>query len=193
MTGGRTDVPLIRSEQEYQQTLQEAQRLAVPALSAVDLGNEPTPIQRADLETAEKMYEGIVAYKPTAFGPHATAGRIDQVLGDADRAIVHFQQAMLNKPANPSADTRHVIAVTHYFFSLALFDRQLYGDAAAEARIALLTDPKNPDFLTALASALLQKGTKDGAETAVQKALAIKPDHKRAKQLDGLIHAGQQY
>lgn len=180
-------MPVIGSGSEYQQVLKEAAEASQKPLEKMARDEALTPDDRTQLSTAASLFEGIVAYQPQGFAPYLALGMIYRGLNDSERAERSLRQALNNLPGNPSPEIKQTVAEVHYQLSRVLFDKKDYDGAIAEASTAEQSNPENADYPTAKAAALLQANRVSDAKKALEAALKLDPQNKRAQTLMKLV------
>ena len=102
-------------------------------------------------------------------------------MGDLDRAVADYDQAIAIKPDYVAA---------FYNRGLALTDKGEYAKAIADFTAVLRVDPKNPTVLYRLGATLMKSGDVETGNADVAEAKAIKPDIeediRRGEPLNGM-------
>jgi len=88
-------------------------------------------------------------------------------MGDLDRAVADYDQAILIKPDYVAA---------FYNRGLALTDKEEYAKAISDFTAVLRVDPKNPTVLYRRGATLLKSGDVEAGSADLATAKAIKPD-----------------
>jgi tetratricopeptide (TPR) repeat protein len=72
--------------------------------------------------------------------------------------------------------------------AMELYEQKKYDEAARVLQAALVKTPQDPDLLFDLAIVLREKGDLDGAQDALQKELALRPDDAEGHFVLGRVH-----
>lgn len=88
-------------------------------------------------------------------------------MGDLDRAVADYDQAILIKPDYVAA---------FYNRGLALADKKQYAKAISDFTAVLRVDPKNPAVLYRRGKTYLNSGDIEAGNADLAEAKAIKPD-----------------
>ena len=97
-------------------------------------------------------------------------------------------------PAPPAAAAPAAAAVSEEGRrAMELYDAKKYDEAAKVLRSALAKAPQDPDLLFDLAIVLREKGDLDGAQDALQKELALRPDDAEGHWVLGRVHETQRH
>jgi len=129
-------------------------------------------VQTAYWRNSESLWTHTLACTSDNVGAHYNLGDALLKKGNADEAIVHYQQALQINP-----DDEEV----RYNLGTVLFQKGRMDEAIVQYQKALQI---KPDFTKArlnLGNTLLQKGKLDEAITHFQKVLEIKPDYAEAQ------------
>lgn len=182
-----TDVPVIGHEGEYKIALSKAEELSKGPLAKLVNDDELSEADKQSLIGASAQFQGIINFRPHAFAPHLANGMIYRALGNLERAEQHLKQCIVNIPATNEEVIRDTSAEAHYQLSRVYFDQEKYENALAEASAAVETSANNPNYLTARASAFAKLDQLPEAKKDLNAALALDPEHKRAKGLKKLL------
>jgi tetratricopeptide (TPR) repeat protein len=185
-TGDR--IPLIRNEGEFSVILQEAQRLSEGPLRRFDQGEELSEQDRKDLRKASASFQGLIAFKPSAFGPRFGAAKVFHALGDRQRAGEQFERALMNQPQQPTPEHVVLIAEAHDSLARLLMLENRDELAAEHSEKAMALFPDNAEYWTTRAEIELNHDHVDQAKGYLSKALELDPDNRRAQRLVKLIN-----
>ena len=178
----------ITSEAEYRSTLARAEELSRDGLQKINLDEELTEMDRANLSEAATEFEALVAFKPDQFAPHLALGMVYRGLGNPGAAERNLKECLRKLPKEESLPVKATKNEAHYQLSRILTDKGDYREALAEVEIAALSDPQNPNYEVGRASALAQLGRKSEAISALDRALKLDPQHRRARGLRKLLN-----
>ena len=180
-------IPIYRTIGEAARGMEEAAALSIDPLEDFFADKKLSEKQERDLQNAERLITGVIAFDPDQFNAYVAVGRIEFALADYDQAELALREAVRTMPDNPKGDLALIVAETHYLLSRTLFEKRLYAAAIDEAEIALALAPGNVDNLTARAAALIQVGKSDQAAKDLAEALDRQPYHPRANRLQKLL------
>ncbi len=183
-------VPVYQSADQYQSGVNQARALSKEHLEAYQRGEELSESAKADLVRAEQIFEGLIVYNPTNYGPFVGAGKIARALGDNKTARERLSQALkiIQARENDSDDNQKLTAAECYF-DIASIDIETGNleEAGSLASLALALFPKNPDYLALKASVLIQQKQVTEATRFLREAQSLAPNHRRTLQLLELI------
>ncbi len=189
---GKTSGPLIlRDALEYRATLAEVQKLTQAPFEAMHEGHPISDGEKKDLQKADKLIDGLIAFKSDGYGPYILKGLTQRALGNAEAALRAYQQGLALAPANPKPDDKEAIARIHDEMASFYFDQHDLKNADIHAQAAIQLMPSDPSLLTDAASIKIQLGQVKEAGALLQNALKIQPDYARAKELTKLIKMAQ--
>jgi len=178
----------IVNEDEYKSSLAKAEGLSRDGLQKLNLDEELSESDKANLAEAATEFEALVSYKADQFAPHLALGMIYRGLGNKDAAEKNLRQCLENLPTEDSLAVRATKNEAHYQLSRVLVDKGDFHGALAEAEVAADADPQNPNYQVGKASALAQLDRKPEAIKALDHALKLDPNHKRARGLKKLLN-----
>ncbi|MBV6456957.1 MAG: hypothetical protein HONBIEJF_00062 [Fimbriimonadaceae bacterium] len=182
-----SDRLVIRTARDYSVTLQEATELARQPLASFASNGAVSPDEERNLIQAQVRYEALTEYQPTLFTLHFALGAVRHALGNTAEAEQAFRQALTLMPTTPTPDATKLIADTHHGLAAVLIDRGAYSEARAEAKIALEYTPDDANYLATLAAAEIQLKDLTNARLHLKRALALEPNHRKAKVLEKLL------
>src|SRR6267378_5288808 len=117
------------------------------------------------------LYTGTLTKNPGCWMAHYNVGIALNDQGDADRAIVHYRQAVELRPSYAEA---------HYNLGRLLVQKGQVDEAVAHYEKALEINPADAAAHNNLGATLFANGRVDEAIAHYQKALAIQPDYADA-------------
>jgi len=182
-----SEVPVIKSNQEYSEILSDARELSEKHIVAFREGIEPDDKAVKDLRRARQLFQSLLEYSPTIPAPVFGAAEVDYVLGDHDSAIRNYRQSINLEPLNADPDEKSLVAEAYAQISRIYLLRNAYEQAEIEAAAAVEIRPKDPHYLVDLASAKFQRGEVSGAAKLCLEAVRIDPENSRAVLLLKLI------
>lgn len=185
--GKSPDIPVIASGSEYEDRLSEAQQISQDILVKYEQGVAISEEEKGRLKEALSIFNGLIAFNPHGFGPYFGAGKIHQILGEPELALVDYKNFVDHAPERPTEEIKQLIAEA-YYASGAIYESNGEFDRAYECgKEAVKNFRKNPNYLAFLASSELRNGKDDLAAKLVAEALSIDPSHGRAKQLQLML------
>ncbi|MBS1700553.1 MAG: hypothetical protein JST12_02750 [Armatimonadetes bacterium] len=150
---GPGDTDILRSPNDYQNTMNQAKILALPILQKAQNGEEVSKADQDKLRQALKLFESMNNYEPRRVDTQFGAGRILMILGEKERAVEKLQQAVNDRDTDPNAKEPGV--------QQTVFE--------AEARLSeLMLDLAAEEI--ANSNSFSQSGDKVGAEAAKKKS-----------------------
>lgn len=165
----------------------EAADLSIQPLSDFQAGDALGGPQVANLERAQRLLKGVVAFDPGSFTAYTAVGRIEFVLGNYSEAERYLREGIRLAPEELKGEWVQIAAETHYWLSRTMYSTQQFASALDEAEIALALAPRNVENLFARAQALVQVGQPDRAAKDVDLALTLDPGHVPSLRLKKLI------
>jgi tetratricopeptide (TPR) repeat protein len=188
----RDSIPVIRTNDQYEDVLKDAQAHSEKEFARFDGGNELSSSEKDNVRHAALDFEGAIAYEPEKYTNYFGAGKCYYVLGDYNRALDRLAQCMLKQ--NPIGESNdyyiQTLSEAHYLSSLILFEQHRYDLAARDAEIAANYVPQSALYPLAQARAELQLGHEDKARHLVEQALNKDPQNPGANQLARFLRAG---
>lgn len=190
---GRPDstVTVITSSAEYQDRLEDLERLSKDALIKADSGEPLEPLDIENLKKSIPEFQSLIAYKPSAITLYLGQGKVFQALERHDDALMSLNAGVLAGGQLSGQEVEQAVAEMHYLASISYTAKLQYEAAEAEAREALTMFGENPNYLAGLASVEIQLKKVDSAKKHLLKALNIDHKHPRANQLFKLIVAAE--
>jgi tetratricopeptide (TPR) repeat protein len=193
---GSASPPLIETEIEYADIVEEVRGLTEEPLKRFDSGTSLSEGERQRLRRAIRLIQGLINYKPEHFANYFLMGKVLQSLGDDSGAIQRFQACVaLIEPKTEVEEFKRTRAEAHYLSANSLQRIGGYEQAESEAQAALGYYPDNPNFLAAAAAAKIQLGMSKlpEAKKLLEKALSVDPLHGRSRQLLRLYEAANSH
>jgi tetratricopeptide (TPR) repeat protein len=178
---------VIRSNGEYNQVLQRAQALSQTRLEAIEAGGLLTKDDIDAFQEAIVLFEALSAYQPSKYSLYLGSGRLYQVLGNDEMAVMRFRQCVNNAPREPDPEAMVLTAQASVYMAQSYLVLQRYEEALEAADAAVGAFPDNPDYLSIRASAFVQLQRVDEAIVDLEKALRIDTDHVPSRDLMKLI------
>ncbi|HVL40186.1 MAG TPA: tetratricopeptide repeat protein [Fimbriimonadaceae bacterium] len=187
-TGGRGDIPIIRSPNEYNDANARSAELWQGAAADLQANGELSEQSVKDLREAARLFEGMIAYEPTLISSHSGLGQIYHMLGEYEKAIASLKQAVA-LPARETPERVALVSQSLHLMSLCHMQLRQYDEALKAAEQAMILVPDHPDYMAAAASAHLQLGNVGQARKFVDAALKVDPANSAARGLDKLLKA----
>lgn len=178
---------LVDSSDAYTQNLSRAKTLSADILTKVDRGGSIDGLDTDNLKSALQLFEGLIAYNPTNYGLFLATGRIELALQQPIRAERRFLQAFELFPSQMSEADRENYAQCNFQMGQALISQGKASKAVSYVKKAIELAPKNPDYLTGYASALVQQKQYNTAMQLLNKAQAEAPNHEPSRRLLKLL------
>ena len=130
----------------------------------------------------------VIALHDTRY-KHVLDAEVRHALGE-----INDEELAKRLAEQPTSDSSPKSAASaHRALARSLRDKGRFDAAKDELTKALAQDANNPEILLDIAELSLEMKDLDGADTGVAKVLAIQSDHRRAKQLKGILlfHRGK--
>ncbi|MCW5941310.1 MAG: tetratricopeptide repeat protein [Fimbriimonadaceae bacterium] len=181
--GGKGQIPIIRNGETFNRVLAEAEEHSREILERYDRDEELTDADRKELEEAKLKFEGLIGFQPEGFALHFGMAKVLQGLDEHDTAVQGFERAIALAPPQGSEDVRRTVAEAYGQIARSSIFLARYSEASEAAKRALAMYPRNPDYLSYLASAAMQLGDLKFARETLDKALRIDPTHERSRRL----------
>lgn len=190
---GRPNSPVavITSGAEFQDRLEDLEKLSKDALVKADSGESLDPVDIQNLEKSIPEFQSLIAYKPQAITLYLGQGKVFQALERHDDALMSFNAGILVGEQLSGPDVDQAVAEMHYLASRSYYFKLQYEAAEAEAKEALAKFGDNPNYLAALASVEIQLKKIGSAKQHLLKALKADHKHPLANQLFKLIVAAE--
>jgi tetratricopeptide (TPR) repeat protein len=183
---------LIQSSSEYQDVLNEVERLTKGPLEKYDLEEKLEDAEKKDLRTAIQKVEGLVAFRPNNFANYFLLGKIYQALDEHEAALTNFRESIDLIAENASDQKMEVVYADAYALRSRSLERMgVYEEAESDIKKALTIYPDGPDYLAQLASVEIQLGKLTDARFHLARATSLFPDHARSLRLIKLIDAAE--
>lgn len=183
------EAPIIRTNSEFDRNMIEVETLSKHNLEKVDNGVPLEAYEEDQLRRAKLIFEGLIGFQPELAGLYLGLGKIQQYFGDHEGAIKTFSTGADYITDLEDKGANRLLAEFYYLASVSYEGLRNYEAVDQFVEKALAIDPKNPNFLSVRASSALQQGNIAAAKTDLSAALKIDPEHRRSKQLMGLIRA----
>lgn len=179
---------LINNPGHYNEVAKEAETLVQTPFYQADAGQELTQEDRDKLRKAIVLFDSMNAFQPEKLGPYLGAGKAHALLGEYEEAEQALKQVLLNMPKYENND-RGKLAVVEalYMLSIVSFEQKNYEDAFKHADLAVEAVPDVPNYRVARANVEVQLKMIPEAKADVDAALALDPEHPKAKMLKMLL------
>ena len=182
-------VPVVRSGEQFNQLVSEAETLSKPALQKVENG---APIDDADKESLKKaryIFLGLRDYAPSTPTAHFALGKISRALEDDATALDHFNQVItiVSSLKKRSDQETTILAESYGEISRMMVLRGQIQDAGTAADSARQLMPADPRYQVDQASVLIQAKREKEAKGLLKSILAVDPTNRRAKALQTLL------
>lgn len=185
--GDTSEIPLIRTSQEYDQVSAEVQKLTVNLITDLDATErEPTVEEVAKLRRARDLFDGMRGYRPREWGALFGAAKVNQLLGEHAKAIELYFECMKNAPIDDPA-AKATGAEAAFQLSRIYERRGEFAQAVEAAKQAVRLVEVSPSYHAQLASAYLQANDEKAALKSLKRALELDPLNKRALQLEKFL------
>lgn len=181
--GGKGQIPIIRNGETFNRVLAEAEEHSREILERYDRDEELSEADRKELEEAKLKFEGLIGFQPQGFALHFGMAKVLQALNEHETALQGFERAIALAPPQGSEDVRRTVAEAHGQIARSCIFLGRYAEASEAANRALAMYPRNPDYLSYLASAALELGDNKFARETLDKALRIDAEHLRSRRL----------
>ena len=182
--------PIYRTNAEYLEHLQEVEMLTKSSFEAVHDGFPLNDEEKAKLRKADKIIDGLIAYKSDGYGPWILKGLTQRALGNRDQALRAYQQGLNLAPKEMTTDDMNAVARIHDELTSFYFEEGDFKTAELHADEAVKLMPDVPSLLTNAAGVKIQlKKTKE-ADDLLKRALKIDPKFPMALNLQKLMAMG---
>lgn len=182
---------VITSGAEFQDRLEDLEKLSEEALVKADEGE---PLEPADIENLKESipeFQSLIAFKPSAITLYLGQGKVFQALDRHDDALMSFNAGILVGDQLSGPEVKQAVAEMHYLASRSYAAKLQFEAAEAEAREAVSMFGANPNYLAALASVEIQLEKIPAAKQHLLQALKVDHKHRRSNQLFKLIVAAE--
>lgn len=179
--------PVFRDDREYNAALAEVEALTKGPFQAQYEGFPVSLEEKADVRKALSLIEGLIAFSPTNYGPHALKAMAHRTLDQDDEAVAAYRQALALAPTTGSAEHRIVKGRLHNELAGLLFEQGKYDLADVEVQNGLALTPDDPVLLVTAASIKVEERDLAGAKKLLDRALKADPANSRAKDLKRLL------
>jgi tetratricopeptide (TPR) repeat protein len=186
----------IVTDSQYEAARVQMEGLSLDRIRRFDAGVPLSSDDFVKLRQASDIIDRMMAFAPLQSGLQFLSGKIHHALGEEDLAEDRFHQCVLIVPndarLHPAKDNeiREEGAECGYQYSQLLLLKRRTQAAFDAADDAVKVVPRNPEYLTARASALNEMRRTAEAKADLNKALKIDPSNTRAKGLLHLIEHG---
>ena len=143
-------IHIIRTPDEYQTVLNEADGLFKDRMIKVDKAEPLTSDDLNKLKQAQTLYEELNVFKPIKMGPVFALGRIDLTLGEISTAEDRFRQAILNaqlednKALGPSI--KALTGESYYFLAQCLEQQNDWKGALEQINQGIAINKDSPNY-----------------------------------------------
>ncbi len=178
---------LVTTSDSYNATLQKVNDLIASPFDKDRAGVSLDDTDLRKLREASPLIDSLGRYHPTNIVTFVYAGKIYQLLGDAEVAEARFKQALANEKNDLSqAGVDSVIEAKAAYSQLLVLSGK-YAEAFKLADAAVKGHPESPSYLAARASAEVQLKDLAAANRDLDAALKLQPDFVRALRLKKLL------
>jgi len=178
---------IIRSPEEYNDTLKKADGLSKDRLIMVDKGERLSDDDMNKLKEAGKLYDELNIFEPEKMGPYFASGRIHLLEGEVSTAEDKFIQAINNAPLERNAVTfqavRSLTGESHFFLAQCLEVESDWPHAYSEVNQAISINPGFANYYYVRARAEVQLKKVKWAKTDLEAALRMEPHFEPARGL----------
>lgn len=179
--------PIYRNSAEYVQHLQEVDELTRSSFAAMHDGFPISEEEKVKLKKADKIIDGLIAFKSNNYGPYILKGLTQRALGNREKALRAYNQGLSMAPKEMSTDDLSAIARIHDELTSFYFEDKDFVQAEQHADAALKLLPDEPSLLTNAAGVKIQLNKVDEARALLEHALKEDPKFKMALDLQKLI------
>lgn len=184
---------IIRSPDEFQDTLTKAFGVFEPLMTKFDSHQELTPEDQEALRKNADQFEQLAAFNNAEVAPQFALGKIYTALKEYPMAEERFRQAIDNQPL-PTAlhfkEKGEMVADSRWCLAQLLQQDNDSKGALEQMNAALKVEPNRPEYYVARAQALIQLNRLPEARTDLKKALNLNPNVERANFLLKFIEDG---
>jgi tetratricopeptide (TPR) repeat protein len=155
--------------------------LASAAYYSVSNGAEPSEKEMQQLQEAEDIYQELIKFEPSVWGPWFELGRINLIQKDNKAAEENFNQFFLLSKDEKDIDVQK--ADGHFLIGTALLNMGRSDDAGRHADQALELKPDNPTYMLFKARTLVEQKKTEEAKELLVKMIQLYPDANEARAL----------
>lgn len=179
--------PIYRNGDDYQEALSKVRELTKEPFEALHEGFPISEREKKNLLEADRLIDGMIAYKSDIYAPYVLKGLTKRALGDFERAKKAFEQAMLLAPKDPKGDNRGTVGRVYDEMSTLFFEQNDFSGAEGYSETAVSLVPDDPSILTNAASIKVQLNKPEEALSLLERALKRDPNYARALDLKKLV------
>lgn len=178
---------ILRSGQEYLDTLKEVEELTRSSFEAVHEGHPLSDREKENLRKAEKLIDALLIYKADAYSVYILRGLTRRALGNQKGAVEAYEQSLKLRPKDMTDNDKAAIGRLYDELGTLYFEMNEFEKAETNVDKATANVPNDPSILTNAASVKVQLKKTGEAKLLVARALKVAPDYQRAKDLNKLI------
>ena len=184
---GGADVPVIRTNTDYEEVLRRAQAASGEPLTKYDAGQQLEDADIKKLREGAAMFEALAAFDPNKADVRFATGRVYEALGNDERALSEYK-AFLRLSGEPKTQMQVIDqAAAHLWSSRAHFRLRDYKNAAVAAEAAVSLVPSSAINNWAAASAYAEMGENQKALAFIDASLELDPNLSEAKLLKKML------
>jgi tetratricopeptide (TPR) repeat protein len=185
----KPDVVVIRTGPDLVARHNELKALTEEALIK---NAEGKPLEQKDLDNlnkAEPIARGIVAFDGGSYTAPLVLGQIQLALGKRDEALRNMLQCVLNAPPEykRSEDDKFIVAETLNDIGNIYYSKNQLDEAEGSMRQALEISPKNIKYLSNFAQILIAGKRFEEAKVILERIRKEKPDSEALAALELLL------
>jgi tetratricopeptide (TPR) repeat protein len=180
---GPNGLPLIKSGDEYNSTLEKANAILKEEIGKSDQGQPLTDADKAKLHEASKLYDMLNVFNPTKMGPYFASGRVHLMLGENEQAAHDLRQAVDNsvqEGSAPADKVRLLTADAEYYLAIAYENMDDFINAMPAINLAIKQFGDRSDYRFVRARALIQLKKIPEATTDLETAVQLDPTDQKA-------------
>jgi tetratricopeptide (TPR) repeat protein len=176
-------IPTIRTNDEYNRYLDQAEKLSTVPLEKSANGVELTPQDTLSLRKSEPLIKGLIAYDYKRFTHYLLLAKVYFALELYPDALWACNQLFERAPPQGTQEVISAVAETRYVASRSYFFQKMYLEAAAEGKEAVRRRPESAEYRWAEASARVELKQFEAAKVLLDLALVLDPNHEKSQKL----------
>lgn len=181
------ELPIFTSFQQYQDAIDQAQKLSLKHLQSYDSGNPMDEREKQDLAAAARLLDACAAYRPTNIALYLGAGKCYQAMGDDVTAVKRLQQGIaVTGPGFMDPAIKDTLVESYYVLSVSLFNLHQY-DAALQEINAAIKMYGSPIYRTRRASIYVEQHRYKEAVQDLVGSMNLDPNYRPAQKLLKLL------
>ena len=180
---------MLRTYQDYKAAQKEVAELTEQTLIKYVEDKPLTEQDFKNLEKAEPIARGMIAYDSRVYTSHLILAQILIAQGKRDEALERFRQCLLLAPPPEKRDeaAKFIVAETLNDTANIYYSKNQFKEAESYVREASLIYPNNIKYLANLTQILLAANRVEEARETLEKIRRIKPDSEALAALEPLV------